>query len=455
MMSLQELMQLPVSGSLALSVFAYLFSLVASVYYVFPYLSLRNRLRKKEVTIVVMGDLGHSPRMNYHALSFAKAEMLVNLCGYTESEVSEDVIDNEMIDIFPIEVIANPGKWPFVVFAAYKVVLQLYQLFALLILLQGSRYYMVQNPPSMPLLAVVIIFIRVFSPKSKLVIDWHNLNYTILNMKFNNLKHPLVKILRIYEKYLARFAAVNITVTDQMKEFLINEFRVDPKTIVSFHDRPGAQFRPLPSIGISRDNVLTNHEIFSDIEDVKNCKILVSATSFTPDEDFGILLLALKRYDENDSEKTPLFAVITGKGPLKQQFMDTIVSLKFLKKVIIRNAWLSTEDYPIILACADLAVSLHTSLSGIDLPMKIVDFFGVGVPVVTLRFPAIGELVKHGVNGLVVPGIKSSSDEMYDSISILLSDDQLLATLKEGAMKESGQRWDENWKGKLYPVLCD
>ena len=134
--------------------------------------------------------------------------------------------------------------------------------------------------------------------------------------------------------------------------------------------------------------------------------LLLSSTSWTADEDFSLLITALDKYQEaiKSGVKLPkLLVVITGKGALRKPFEKTVAEREksAWKDVCVRCHFLPAKDYPTLLGCADLGVSLHTSSSGRDLPMKVVDMFGCGVPVLAKGFGCIDELVKHGENGLV------------------------------------------------------
>lgn len=168
------------------------------------------------------------------------------------------------------------------------------------------------------------------------------------------------------------------------------------------HDRPASHFRALDEsqrsgfldrllylLSSNDGQKLTEYQGLVNKIKKGQSKLLVSSTSWTSDEDFSILLDALIKYSDlaitTHPELPEILAVITGKGPQKADFLSQISHLKAEGKfemVTIETAFLSTADYASLLGSADLGVSLHTSSSGVDLPMKVVDMFGAGLPVV-------------------------------------------------------------------------
>nr|DBA20210.1 TPA: hypothetical protein GDO54_015925 [Pyxicephalus adspersus] len=56
----------------------------------------------KRVCVLVLGDVGRSPRMTYHALSLARNGYDVSLVGFRETDPHKDVLNNEKIKIRPM-----------------------------------------------------------------------------------------------------------------------------------------------------------------------------------------------------------------------------------------------------------------------------------------------------------------------------------------------------------------
>ena len=155
-------------------------------------------------------------------------------------------------------------------------------------------------------------------------------------------------------------------VSNAMKKDLLKRFGADAKTL---YDKPKESYGPITveeahnlfvRLGIKypvfRENVLTagknNSTAFTNINEDgiyswnhERPAILISSTSWTEDEDFGILLQALLDYDnaaaQDDNPQLPnLLCVITGKGPQKEYYCREIADqvYKCILSIVLRFA---------------------------------------------------------------------------------------------------------------------
>ncbi|XP_019887284.1 chitobiosyldiphosphodolichol beta-mannosyltransferase [Ooceraea biroi] len=411
----------------------------------------------KNVCVLVLGDIGRSPRMQYHAVSFAREGFTVDIVGYPGSSPMKEIVENPRIQIHylrPPSELRN--KLPFFLCYVIKVMWQTADLLWSLLSKRIPDTLIMQNPPAIPTIPVCWFYCVLM--ETQFIIDWHNYAYSLMALSLGK-DHIVVKVARAIEVTFGRRATNNFCVTKAMKEDLEKRWAIHAKVL---YDRPADDFH---LITVEEKNEflckLAEKYALSISDSPRRSGFIVSSTSWTEDEDFSVLLNALQEYEsacENEELNLPdLICVITGKGPLRDFYM-AIVDLKKWKHVQVRTLWLENEDYPKILATADLGVCLHTSSSGLDLPMKVVDMFGCGLPVCAYNFNCLSELVRHNENGLVF----ADENELAQQLKMWFQDfpnnsaqQDLREKFQENMFTSQIYRngWHGNWKLNVLPCF--
>jgi beta-1,4-mannosyltransferase len=124
------------------------------------------------------------------------------------------------------------------------------------------------------------------------------------------------------------------------------------------------------------------------------------------------------------------------------------------RRVHVRAHWLEAADYPDFLAAADLVVSVHRSTSGCDLPMKIADLHGAGVPVCALDYgPCLAEMLLRNEETLRF----TTADELSRVLLRLLAGfpDRAheLAAARAAVISAPHLSWHEGWLATVAPIL--
>ena len=148
-----------------------------------------------------------------------------------------------------------------------------------------------------------------------------------------------------------------------------------------------------------------------------------------------------------------MLILLTGKGALREPYEARIAGLR-LRRVGLRTLWLSPQEYPVLLGSADLGLCLHRSASGVDLPMKISDMFGCGLPVCAFDYgPCLAEQVRHGENGLLFSSAEALAAQLLELFDGFPTRAPLLDRLSRGAATSGAEHWTAHWSARAEPLL--
>ena len=405
--------------------------------------------------VIVIGDLGRSPRMQYHAASLAAAGSDVDLIGLEGAAVMPAVASNPRIHVhrMPDRSFMNRAKGGvtrFVFSSAARGLGQAMRLFRVLMRIPKPDLVLVQNPPAYPTLFVAWLASRLRG--ARFVIDWHNLSHTIAAVRLGE-RHRAVKAIARSERRWAKRATAHLAVSRGLAEWLAREYNVKAAVV---YDRPGDAFTR-PSAAEAQalwERVANDAQLGSS-----RPPIVVCPTSWSPDEDFDLLLEALERAERELTRNgagtgTPALVVfLTGRGALREAFEARAARRRF-KAIAVKTVWLEPSDYPVLVGMADLGLCLHQSSSGLDLPMKLADLRGAGVPAAAYDYaPVLSEAMTSGQDGVTFRDPGDLASVLVTVATGSASPDSPLARSRAWLLQHPPERWSAQWEQAARPVL--
>ena len=313
---------------------------------------------------------------------------------------------------------------------------------------------LVQNPPAFPTLMVTWFSLR--RRGVRFVIDWHNLGFTLLRLRLGQW-HPAVGS-RAGSSAAMRAAPTPISASRAAWRRSWKAASACSRRRV-LYDRPASAFVPIERAERERfrQALFTRLGVHAGV-----VGFIVCPTSWTEDEDFDLVIDAVPWLEErirgweaaSPGRRFPdLVVLVTGDGARRAEFERRFAGLP-ARRVQLRARWLEPEDYPRVVGSADLGLCLHRSSSGLDIPMKVADLFGAGVPVCALDYGAcLAERVRHGDNGLLFSTARQLADVLFDLFETYPADQSSLDRLRNGARKSARPTWEEGWVREAKPVL--
>jgi len=382
----------------------------------------------RKVTVLVLGDLGRSPRILNHALALAEDGAEVSLAGYDETPLDPGIAAHARIRAWPIRsgARAPEGASParFVLTSLWRGALLIVQLLSLL-LWRTPRpdAVLVQNPPSLPTLPLAWLAARLRG--ARIIVDWHNFGYSMLALRLGE-RHVGVRVAKAIERFFGRRADAHFCVSKAMQKALEDDFGVPSAAVLYDRPRTIRPGLPLSDRNGAAAKILARY----DVAVAPDAAIVVCPTSWTADEDMDLLLDGLAHWNG-----PRILVLITGRGPRRAAFENRLRSE-------IRALFLDFSDYHELLRAAHLGISMHRSSSGVDLPMKVVDLFGARTPVCALDYgPCLREQIEPGRTGVLF----RTSEELAQQLGELLRKDRLEPMRR--AIEESWTvTWIEEWR---------
>ncbi len=244
----------------------------------------------------------------------------------------------------------------------------------------------------------------------------------------------------LMEKFLSTFTDKIISCSKAVEGFIREHEKIDPlKTVVIYN-------------GVDTDRFFNVGDISEEKEQLKikpDDSIIGIVASLTPNKGHKYLFSAAARL-------LPLFPktklLIIGNGYFKEELQKEARKLGITPQVIFAGA---RRDIPEVLSMMDIFVLTSCEREGLGI--SVIEAMAAGKPVIANSIGGIPEVVKHGVNGILVP--PKDPKALSEAIIALLKDKQMAKQMGKEGQNISKQRFSSEIMleeiEKLYNTLLD
>ncbi len=403
---------------------------------------------RRRFAVIVLGDLARSPRMKRHAECLAAAGAAVDVLAYVETPL-DDWPNDDAIRVHALGASAGEGRRG-VIAGVFRLLRDSRDVAAALTV-SAPEAVLVQNPPAVHILPIVLSLCR--RHRVPLIIDWHNFGWTMLGLRRDR-DGAAVRVAGLLERAMARRASDHLCVSEAMRERLAELCGINA---VVFRDRPAATFMHVAAA--DRDRLRRGIMPILDLpatagEELLDGRaaLLVSATSWSADEDFSLLQDALQIWARAGAEtnRPKLIVVVSGRGPLRAEYERRFAAAG-VPGVVFRTVWLAEGDYARLLAAADLGLCFHRSSSGVDLPMKLADMMGAALPTCVLDYgPCLREVVRDRENAFL---FTTAADLATAWRHLLVESPRVLVEMRQRLRAAELPSWQQEWRERTAPLL--
>ncbi len=380
--------------------------------------------------------------MQFHAYALAESGVAVDLVGLSGAAPAAAVGSHPRITCHAVVDRQTSGAFASTIGRVARIGVSFTRCLSTL---PAPDVVLVQLPPAVP--GAVCAWAWARWHRARLVIDWHNLGWTLLQL--GAWRAEAVSGLRAIERWLGRRGDGHLAVSKALSSHVATWLDL-PDVPRVLYDRAPEWLRPADAGTAARLRacLLAAHDM-----PAADSVLLVSPTSWTRDEAMDLLFDAADAIERRVGAVPDLPHVLflaTGQGPGRALFDARVVARRRGGRVTVASTWVAADDYPALLTAADAGVCLHRSSSGLDLPMKIADMHGVGLPVLALRYPALTERLTDGVNAMMFDDAATLAELVASWWSSGASQRQALLATSAAA---EGERWLDGWAREARALL--